>query len=250
MRDAPISYLLTHEPDELARQARLVEPLPPQGTVRVAVSPDEHPDHWLVDVACRDADGLLARLAGALTATGCDIAAATVATWVDGAVVDTFLVRSAVRPRARRLAEQMEAGLRGRLVVEPLTDLDIAFDNASLPWQTSCTVSGPDRPGTLSSLAAAFAVRRRRRPQRPAEQGRRRDRRPLLPQRPARPQARRAGDRSGLERARTETCRGGRACGRGAEPAPPREERNTLETSLPCRRNDHGLNCRRIAPGG
>ena len=102
---APDGYLLAHEPDELARQARLVEPLPPRGTIRVAVSPEGTPDHWIVDIACRDTDGLLAHLAGALNAAGCDIAAATVATWPDGAAVDTFLVRAAVRPSARRLAD-------------------------------------------------------------------------------------------------------------------------------------------------
>ena len=98
LRAAPDSYVLTHEPDELARQAELIEPLPSRGTIRVAVSPEGTPDHWIVDVACRDTHGLLARLARALTAAGCDIAAATVATWPDGAAVDTFLVRSAVRP--------------------------------------------------------------------------------------------------------------------------------------------------------
>ncbi|MBA3289774.1 MAG: cation:proton antiporter, partial [Acidimicrobiia bacterium] len=67
LHGAPIDYLLAHEPDELARQARLVEPLPPNGTVRVAVSPDREPDHWLVDVACRDRAGLLARLSRSLT---------------------------------------------------------------------------------------------------------------------------------------------------------------------------------------
>ena len=179
LRGAPVSYLLTHEPDELARQARLVEPLPAAGTVRVAVSPAGPLDHWLIDVACRDSDGLLSRLTRTLTAAGCDIAAATVATWPDGAVVDTFLVRSAVRPRARPLAEQMEAGLRQRLVVEPESGLRAAFDNDALPWHTACTVTGRDRPGALSSLTAAFAaggavVHRAR-----VDHRRRRDRRPL-----------------------------------------------------------------------
>ena len=158
LRAAPVSYLLTHEPDELARQARLVEPLPAAGTVRVAVSPAGTPDHWLIDVACRDSDGLLARLTRTLTASGCDIAAATVATWPDGAVVDSFLVRSAIRPRARHLAEQMEAGLDQRLVVEVATGLRPTFDNEALPWHTACTVTGRDRPGALSSLTAAFAA--------------------------------------------------------------------------------------------
>ena len=155
---APDGYLLAHEPDELARQARLVEPLPPRGTIRVAVSPEGTPDHWVVDVACRDTDGLLARLAGALTAAGCDIAAATVATWPDGAAVDTFLVRAAVRPRARVLAAQTEAALARPLEVNAIADVGVQFDNSTAPWHTACTVTGRDRPGTLAVLAAAFAA--------------------------------------------------------------------------------------------
>ena len=155
---APDGYVLAHEPEELARQARLIEPLPPRGTVRVAVGPEGTPDHWIVDVACRDADALLAHLAAALTAAGCDIAAATVATWPDGAAIDTFLVRSAVRPRARTLAVDMESALDRPVHVEPLTDLQIEFDNESVPWHTSCMVRGRDRPGTLAALAGAFAA--------------------------------------------------------------------------------------------
>ena len=157
LRAAPETYLLTHEPDELARQARLVEPLPPPGTVRVAVSPHRTADHWVVDVACHDTDGVLARLAGALAGAGCDIAAATVATWPDGAVVDTFLVRATERPSARHLAGRMESGLRGRLLVEPITDVTVDLDNAALPWHTSCTVTGRDRPGVLAAVATAVA---------------------------------------------------------------------------------------------
>ena len=144
--------MLTHEPDELARQARLIEPLPSRGTIRVAVSPEGTPDHWIVDVACRDTHGLLARLARALTAAGCDIAAATVATWPDGAAVDTFLVRSAVRPGARQLASAMETSLAQRLQLEPVADVEVEFDNASLPWHTLCIATGRDRPGTLATI--------------------------------------------------------------------------------------------------
>ena len=158
LRAASIDYLLAHEPEELARQARLVEPLPAAGTVRLAVSPDPTPDHWLIDVACRDRDGLLAHLCHALTASGCDIVAATVATWPDGAVVDTFFVRRAVRPRARALAERIEEQLRRRIVLEPVAGAKITFDNTALPWHTTGRVTGPDRPGTLAALSAAFAA--------------------------------------------------------------------------------------------
>ena len=158
LRTAPVTYLLAHEPDELARQARLVEPLPRPGVVRVAVSPDGRPDHWIVEVACRDAEALLARLAGALTDAGADIVAATVATWPDGAVVDTFVVRRAVRLGARNTAERMERALRQRAVLEPVPGVDVSFDDGSLPWHTACTVRGADRPGVLAAVAAAFAA--------------------------------------------------------------------------------------------
>jgi Kef-type K+ transport system membrane component KefB/predicted amino acid-binding ACT domain protein len=158
LKQAPDSYLLAHQPDELARQARLVEPLAPKGTLRVSVTPEGTVDHWLIDVAGRDADGMLASLAGALTAAGCDIAAATVATWPDGAVVDTFLVRCAVRPSARRLAGQMEAALGRIPALRSLTDLEVCFDNHAAPAHTVCTITGRDRPGTLAAVAAAFAA--------------------------------------------------------------------------------------------
>ncbi|HEY4332607.1 MAG TPA: cation:proton antiporter, partial [Ilumatobacteraceae bacterium] len=66
LRHSPITYLLSSDPEELARQARLLEPLPKAGIVRVAVTPDPTPELWRIDVAARDTDSLLARLAGAL----------------------------------------------------------------------------------------------------------------------------------------------------------------------------------------
>ena len=158
LRAASVNHLLAHEPEELSRQARLIEPLPPRGVVRVAVSPEGRPDHWVIDVACRDADGLLARLTRILTGRGCDIVSATLATWVDGGVVDTFVVRTAVRPRARDLSEAFEAALREKVVAEAVHGLDVSFDNRALAWHTSATVTGPDRPGALAALAAAFAA--------------------------------------------------------------------------------------------
>ena len=157
LRFASNSYLLSHEPSELARQARLVEPLPRSGAVRVAVSPDPEPDHWRIDVACRDIDGLLARLTKVLTEQHLEIEAATIATWPDGAVLDSFLVRCRERPAAKPLAEAFEAHLRGPLPVATMPDLALAFDNHALPWHTSVIVSGPDQPGALLAVSTAFA---------------------------------------------------------------------------------------------
>ncbi len=157
LRHASTSYLLAHDPVELARQAQLVEPLPRSGVVRVAVSPDPEPDHWNIDVACRDTAGLLAHLADVLATAGLDVIEASVATWPDGAVLDAFSVKSVGRPSPRDLAKAMEAMLRQPLASKPVHDLTLDFDNASLPWHTVCLVHGPDQPGALQAISAAFA---------------------------------------------------------------------------------------------
>lgn len=158
LRFASNAYLLSHEPAELARQARLVEPLPRHGAVRVAIGPEPEPDHWKIDVACRDTDGLLARLTDVLKDQGVDIAGATIATWPDGAVLDTFIVRSTTRPSAKDLANAFETRLRRPLTIVPMPDLELAFDNEALPWHTAVIVTGPDRPGALSAVSSAFAA--------------------------------------------------------------------------------------------
>ena len=158
LRFASNGYLLSHEPEELARQVRLVEPLPRQGTVRVAVSPQATPDTWKVDVACRDTDALLAHLASVFTEFGLDIVSAGIATWPDGAVLDSFVVRSRPRPPARELALAFEASLSSRLVFPAMTGLTLDFGNDTLPWHTTVDVHGDDRPGVLQALTAAFAA--------------------------------------------------------------------------------------------
>jgi [protein-PII] uridylyltransferase len=158
LRLAPAAYLLSHEPDEIARQARLIEPLPRSGTVRVSISPQPTATCWKVDVACRDAAGLLARLTDVLTTRGFDILAADIATWPDGAVLDSFLVRADSEPQAHDLATRFEARLRRPLHPTPRPLLTLTFDNDALPWHTSCVVDGPDEPGVLQAVSAAFAA--------------------------------------------------------------------------------------------
>ncbi len=155
---APTSYLLSHQPDELARHARLVEPLPHRGTVRVTVSPEPEPDHWTIDIACRDSDGLLAHLTDVLANNHLDVVAATIATWPDGAVLDTFTVRTTDRPAARTLAQQIEDQLSRPLHLSAGLDLTVSFDHGAHPWHSMCIVSGPDQPGSLRAVSAAFAA--------------------------------------------------------------------------------------------
>jgi Kef-type K+ transport system membrane component KefB len=155
---APNAYLLSHDPVELARQVRMIEPLPRKGIVRVAVTPEPEADFWRVDVACRDHDGLLARLCQALADQQLDVRDASIATWKDGGVLDSFLVYAKSRPSSRDVALAMEATLRQPIKVEPMPFLELQFDNSILPWHTSCTVTGDDQPGALQAVSAAFAT--------------------------------------------------------------------------------------------
>lgn len=158
LRAASSAYLLSHEPEELARQARLLEPLPRPGTIRVSVSPEAVVDHWKVDVACRDSRGLLARLTDVLAEFGLEVVSADIATWPDGGVLDSFVVRSTQRPAARDLARAMEASAGAPLHLGAAPTLVLDTDNDSLPWHTSVRVTGPDRPGALRAITAAFAA--------------------------------------------------------------------------------------------
>ncbi|HUS61379.1 MAG TPA: cation:proton antiporter, partial [Acidimicrobiales bacterium] len=81
---APRGWLMHADPSVLASQARLLEPPPARGAVRVDVTPGESAGAWQLSVAARDQRGLLARITGALSGIGLDIASAHVATWGDG----------------------------------------------------------------------------------------------------------------------------------------------------------------------
>ena len=93
-----------------------------------------------------------------LTGEQADIVDATIATWPDGAVLDSFVVRATNRPGARDLAAAFEARLRRPLEAHPMPDLTLAFDNDALPWHTAVVVNGPDRAGVLSAVSSAFAA--------------------------------------------------------------------------------------------
>jgi [protein-PII] uridylyltransferase len=140
------------------RQARLAEPPPRSGTARVAVTGHELARHWQIDVASRDQQGLLATITRVLTDSGMDILSASVATWGDGVVVDSFVVMSNARPTARDLSVAIETGLRQSVLPGAVAGASARFDNDALPWFTACTVEADDAPGVLAGITAAFAL--------------------------------------------------------------------------------------------
>lgn len=160
---AAATYILSHTPSMIVRHASLVEPAPRSRTVRVSVHESELSDHWEVDIATRDMRGLLARICRVFADRGLDIVSADLATWGDGAVLDSFTIHSPIRPNATQLAFDLEQRLRGRLESPRRLGfgaLDITLDNDAHPWHSVVSVYGADQPGLLQSLATAFAQAR------------------------------------------------------------------------------------------
>lgn len=154
------TYVLAHEPAVIVRHATLLEPAPRPRAVRVSVHDTGVEGLWEIDIATRDMRGLLARICSVLADRGLEVESADLATWPDGAVLDSFTVRSPQRPSAPQLSFDLERRLRSRLgSSRRLGDdaLDITLDNDAHPWHSVVTVYGTDQPGLLQSLATAFA---------------------------------------------------------------------------------------------
>jgi Na+:H+ antiporter len=183
IRHAPRAYLLSQSAADIARQAAFVEPVPARGEASVAVlalPPTDGPDdgsvdvapRWRIEVAARNRHGLLATVSGVVADAGLDIIDAAVATWGDGAALDTFLVQRAGLQPARLSPHELSAlpnpdpvKLEAAIVAafeSPLESLpnphaELRFDDHASPWYTICEVRSPDRRGLLHSLTAAMA---------------------------------------------------------------------------------------------
>ena len=171
IRDAPRSYVLSQRAPDIAREATLVDPRPGRNEARVAVVALDD-SSWRIEVAVRDRPGLLATISGVLADQGLDIVDAVVATWSDGAAVDSFVVRRAELQPARLAPEELalvpapesevlrsaiEAAFDFPLAALPNPDAQLRFDDLSSPWYTICEVRSPDRRGLLHSLSAGIS---------------------------------------------------------------------------------------------
>ena len=154
---APRPYLLAQDAADVARQARLLEPLPARGRARVAVSPLDDGE-WRVEVVSRDRPGLLARVSGELSRHDLDVVDATIATWEDGGALDSFRVRSVYPPEAEVLRDAIQSSFEWPITSDPAPDAQVDFDDAGSPWYTICEVRAPDQPGLLHTITSGFAA--------------------------------------------------------------------------------------------
>jgi Kef-type K+ transport system membrane component KefB/predicted amino acid-binding ACT domain protein len=155
LEHAPRSYLLRQEPATIARQLSLVSEVPPPRTAYVSVA-DADDCRW-IDVGLRDRAGLLAAVTGVLARRDLEIVHATIATWPDGAALESFCVTGPLVD-AETLRRDIEARFDAPLLSPPLPDAVVSFDDQSSPWHTVCEVAAPDEPGLLHELATAFAA--------------------------------------------------------------------------------------------
>nr|MBA3654876.1 ACT domain-containing protein [Actinomycetota bacterium] len=158
IRATPATYVASQSAPAIARQAALLEPLPPRGRARVAVTATDDPQRWCVDVAARDQHGLLALVTGVLAGAGVDVLAASATTWGDGGAIEAFVIRAAGRPDQSTLELAIAAGMRAGIAAPAVPDATVAFDDVASPWYTLCEIRAPDHPGLLRAFAAAIAA--------------------------------------------------------------------------------------------
>jgi [protein-PII] uridylyltransferase len=155
---APSSYVLVHQATDIARQCRLLTPLPARGAVRAVLTPGRAGFEWRLDVASRDRPGLLAACTGAVARLGIDVVQAVVATWDDGAALEAFVVRTPSPPPQSTLQSHLQAALTMRFGPVPIEDATLTFDDAASSVYTACTITSRDRPGLLHDIAGGFAI--------------------------------------------------------------------------------------------
>jgi [protein-PII] uridylyltransferase len=173
-------YLLTTPRERILKHLERLRELPPS---RVLVDTEYDPGRQTTEYTVYTSDGLTPgifyKIAGALAARGLQILGATITTWKNGTVVDTFRVQDldfAGAPTARRLekvSRAIEDVLIGRARVEDLlvqgwrlssqvrpfpiaAPPQIEVDNDSSEASTIIEVFAQDRQGLLFVIAKAL----------------------------------------------------------------------------------------------
>jgi [protein-PII] uridylyltransferase len=178
----PERYLLANSPESIVEHARVAAERG-QRAAHVARVPSRHPEAAELCVVADDRPGLLARIAGAITASRLEVLGAQVYSRSVGSgleAVDVFWVRDrdggtdgvkSVLPRLARDLEDVCAGrvepadlLRERTGSEspwrerpsPAVPTEVIIDDRASPRLTVVEVYAKDRPGLLYVLAQAI----------------------------------------------------------------------------------------------
>jgi Kef-type K+ transport system membrane component KefB len=151
---APRDYVLQVLPADLARHAALCEPTPRGDALRVAVL--QSGDTWLIEIAARDRLGLMAHVASVFAERALAVVGALATTYGDDTAFESYRVLAAQQPDSESIATRLRELRRAPVVVEPVPDAVVTFDDAGSPWSTRCTIEVVDRPGLLQAITTAF----------------------------------------------------------------------------------------------
>lgn len=146
-------WLLSNQPEVLAAQARMLDPVPRPDEVRLVADAAAR----RVSVVSRDRPGLLAAVTAAFDAAGLEIEDASAATWPDGVALSTFTVSPGERIDEARVRALVTASFDEPLTAVAVTGASVSFDERSSPWYTVAFVEADDRAGLLHSITTAFA---------------------------------------------------------------------------------------------
>ena len=102
---------------------------------------------------------LLARLSGALSSLELNVIHADVASWADGAVLDTFTVQSAVEPQLGMVSEAIQSSLqiRNAKTSGGPYELTVRTNHLAHPWHSIMRIEGEDRIGLLRDITATLS---------------------------------------------------------------------------------------------
>jgi UTP:GlnB (protein PII) uridylyltransferase len=155
IEDAPRAYLLSVDPQSIARQMQTLTALGRNG---VLVTQGTTTSGTWLDIAAHDQPGLLASVTSALVHLDLDVQQAVIATWEDGAALESFRVDGSTNLDVAAVQSAVERALGAPLGSAPIADAEVAFDNSVSPFHTVCEIRAPDKPGLLHALATAFTA--------------------------------------------------------------------------------------------
>ncbi|HXG91530.1 MAG TPA: [protein-PII] uridylyltransferase [Blastocatellia bacterium] len=178
----PERYLRATEPERVAQHFRAIKQLG-NGPLAVAWSAAEDKHYSELTIYTQDSAGLIARIAGTLTASGINILSADVYTREDGLVIDTFKVcepsgHSAVAPAAwPKVERNLKAAIEGSFNVAAAVEMQqakavrpirrrkhhqpikpsVRFDSEASATNTVIEVKAEDELGLVYKIASTLA---------------------------------------------------------------------------------------------
>jgi [protein-PII] uridylyltransferase len=172
----PRGYLLTVEPERVARHVGTIAPPVGAREVRAVHADGDRAGASELLVVARDRPGLLSWIAGSLSLAGLSILSAQVFTTIDGVAVDLFAVEGVWEEevserRWREFRGMLRRAVDGTISLEsrvnekrrwyPAPDeavpVTVAVDNDASDFATVIEVGAPDRLGLLYDITRTFA---------------------------------------------------------------------------------------------